>query len=213
MISTIPDNYALRARIEWDSRETINSRLVHDNLVSGPKAVTSAMLAAHPTRGAEPFFPSTSRRDRNLYVTSTYFPNSTQLPDKTGRQERVRLPGAFNPFTSNLDTDQNPAAIIREVRLSILEDNRFAPGDTDARMNERVFVYHSLPAEDSRAILNMSPVTQVDVWTRQSQPLSRMQRLQEDRDDSPISAPTGSFPSSYGAPWTTWTPARSYNAP
>jgi hypothetical protein len=56
-----------RQRMEWDTRETINNRLWSDTMTAGPKMVMSAMLAAHPTRGAETMNPVTSRDDHRPY--------------------------------------------------------------------------------------------------------------------------------------------------
>lgn len=144
---------APRIRVEWDTRDTINDRLYSDMQASGSKTVTSAMLAAHPTHGAEPFMPSTSKMDPNLYIESSYFPDSTKALSPWGRQERARLPSTSNPYTNTLDTDMNPSAIIREVRRSIVEDNRFRSYDIESRILERVFTHHLLSAEDTRAIV------------------------------------------------------------
>jgi len=125
-------------RVEWDTRDTINTRLYSDMLASGAKAVTVAMLKDHPSHGARVMLPTTSRLDTNTYIDDNqYFPNAPGLPDGMGLQARARLPAQGidrNPFTSSLD-----GGVIREVRRSVIEDNRFSKDDTGARMVQRVF--------------------------------------------------------------------------
>ena len=144
---------APRIRVEPDTRDTINDRLYSDMRATGAKTVTSAMLAAHPTNGAEPFMPTTSKMDPNLYIEASYFPDSTKALSPWGRQERARLPSTNNPFTNTLDTDVNPSAIIREVRRSVVEDNRFRSYDIESRILERVFTHQQLSAAETRAIV------------------------------------------------------------
>lgn len=137
--SILSRSQELRMRVEWDTRDTINTRLYSDMLASGAKAVTVAMLKDHPSHGARIMLPTTSRMDTNTYIDSRnlYFPNAPGLPDATGLHARAMLPAQGidrNPFTSSLD-----GGVIREVRRSVIEDNRFSKDDTGARMVQRVF--------------------------------------------------------------------------
>ena len=147
--SKIPNNQSARIRVEWDTRDTANSRLYSDMISMGPKIVTSDMLATHPTHGAEAYMPTASRNDTGVYTGASYFPD--QLGVQNGRQERARLPGTIdsNPFLTSLE----PSQIVREIRRSVIEDNRFYNDDTDARINERVFTHQLITAEDTRAII------------------------------------------------------------
>lgn len=163
------NNQSARVRVEWDTRDTTNNRLYSDMLSMGAKTVTSEMLAAHPTHGAEAYMPTTSRKDTTVYVGSSYFPDQLGGLSVSGRQERARLPGPIdsNPFLSSLD----PSELVREIRRSVVEDNRFYKNDTDARISERVFTHQMLTAEDTRAIVErqvnaerLRPVT--DDWLR-----------------------------------------------
>ena len=145
--SNIPNNQSARVRVEWDTRDTTNNRMYSDMISMGAKTVTTAMLAAHPTHGAEAYMPTASRNDTTIYTSSSFFPDQLGGPSVSGRQERARLPGSIdsNPFLTSLD----PSEVVREIRRSVIEDNRFNRSDTDARINERVFTHH----EDTRNIV------------------------------------------------------------
>lgn len=157
--SQIPNNQSARVRVEWDTRDTANSRLYSDMISMGPKTVTSAMLDAHPTHGAEAYMPTASRNDTSLYTSLSFFPD--KLGTQNGRQDRARLPGTIdsNPLLNSLE----PSEVVREIRRSVIEDNRFYNEDTDARINERVFT-HQLSAERQVNAERLRPV--VDDWLR-----------------------------------------------
>ena len=141
-----------RTRVEWDTRDTANNRIFSDIQVAGPKVVTSAALAKHPTHGAEPFMPTVSRNDVNLYREESFFPDSKILPSASGMAERARLPQqdmSRNPYTSSVDIPD----LLREVQKSIGEDNRFRNTDTDARIVQRVFTDQMITAEMTRSIV------------------------------------------------------------
>ena len=141
-----------RTRVEWDTRDTANNRLFSDIQVTGAKVITSAALAKHPTHGAEPFMPTVSRNDINLYRGESFYPDSKALPSASGMTERARLPQqdlGKNPFTSSLDGPD----LLREVQKSVGEDNRFRNLDTDARIVQRVFTDHMITAEMTRSIV------------------------------------------------------------
>ena len=151
--SQIRNNESARVRVEWDTRDTVNNRLYSDMLTMGPKTVTTAMLASHPTQGAEPFMPTVSRKDENMYQGLSYFPNSEIQPSASGRRERARLPPpglAQNPYTAALDTDTE---YVRELRQSVVEDNRYNKDDTDARIMDRVFTHQLITAEMTKSIV------------------------------------------------------------
>jgi len=141
-----------RTRVEWDTRDTANNRIYSDIQVTGPKVVTSAALARHPTHGAEPFMPTVSRNDENLYREESFFPDSRGRPSASGMAERARLPQqdtSRNPFTSSIEGPD----LLREVQRSIVEDNRFRNTDTDARIIHRVFTDQLVTPEMTRSIV------------------------------------------------------------
>lgn len=141
-----------RTRVEWDTRDTANNRLYSDIQVTGPKAVTSAALANHPTHGAEPFMPTVSRNDSNLYREESFFPDSRARPSASGMVDRARLPQqdmSRNPYTSSVDGID----LLREVQRSVVEDNRFRNTDTDARIIQRVFTDQLVTPEMTRSIV------------------------------------------------------------
>ena len=157
-----------RVRIEWDTRDTANNRLVQDIYVSGAKTVTPAMLAEHPTRGAEPFMPSASRADINQYRTDGFYPSISTLPSAGGTVERSRLPrlDSSNPYLASLNPDLNMET--REIRQSVVEDNRFRTEDTDARILSRVFTDRLIPTEMRTSILERQ-ITASELFTASNQ--------------------------------------------
>jgi hypothetical protein len=95
--------------------------------------------------------PTVSRRDQNNYVESTYFPNSNFVD---GRQERPRLPSlSQNAYISDLDPE-DLGGITREVRQSVVEDNRYRNENTDSRILERVFTHKLITAEMTKSIID-----------------------------------------------------------
>jgi len=141
-----------RARVEWDTRDTANNRLFSDIQVTGPKAVTSAALAKHPTHGVELFMPTVSRNDMKQYREETFFPDSRALPSASGMVDRARLPQqdtSRNPYTSSIEG----TGLLREVQNSVIEDNRFRNMDTDSRIVQRVFTDQMITAEMTRSIV------------------------------------------------------------
>jgi hypothetical protein len=143
-----------RVRLEWDTRDTANNRLFQNMLVAGAKTVTPAMLAEHPTRGAEPFMPTQSKFDVNQYSSGGFYPDSAAFPSASGLVERPRLPrlDASNPYLSSLDVE-SPEALCREIRHSVIEDTRFRTDDTDSRIINRVFTDRLIPTEMRTSIV------------------------------------------------------------
>lgn len=144
-------NESVRVRAEWETRDTMNNRLFSDIMVTGPKAVTSAMLASHPSAGAETFMPSAARQDQRSYVTDSYFPDS-----RTSERGRTMLPPRSlnqNQYTASLDIDGDPHNTVRELQSSVKEDTRFTNEDTGIRIMERVFTHQWVPAELTRTIV------------------------------------------------------------
>lgn len=112
-----------RQRMEWDTRETINNRLWSDTMTAGPKMVMSAMLASHPTRGAETMNPVTSRDDHRPY--------------------RDPATASARPEDGNL---------IRELSATIKESNLNRIEDVSVRMAGRTFEHQWLPDTLTREI-------------------------------------------------------------
>ena len=158
-----------RVRLEWDTRDTANNRLFQNMLVAGAKSVTPAMLADHPTRGAEPFMPTASKYDVNQYKSGGFYPDSTAFPSASGHVERPRLPrlDACNPYLSSLDT-QKPETLAREIRHSVVEDTRFRTDDVDSRIINRVFTDRLVPTEMRTSIVERN-VAASELFTASNQ--------------------------------------------
>jgi hypothetical protein len=158
---------APRIRIEWDTRDTLNHRLWADNMASGPKAVTSAMLAAHPSAGAETMMPSAGRQDYRHYhpsgtdaigvggtgaIGAPMRPAAgglaTGLP---GMLERPGMPRAGAWFDTSQMDSQNA---IRDVRGVIRENNLGRGDDVAARIQERVFQNQWMTPDTMRTIVD-----------------------------------------------------------
>lgn len=135
-------------RAEWDTRDTINNRVWTSIQVAGPKAVTTQMLAAHPTAGADPSMPAAARQDNRPYGDSgSYF------PDVRGN-ERPRIPPASlfqNAWLDGFDVEGGGAA--RELRSAVREQ---APNEADisARIAGRTFQNQWIPPAVTQRIVN-----------------------------------------------------------
>ena len=142
-----------RQRLEWETRDTINNRLWADTLDAGPKAVTTAMLAAHPSHGAETMQPSDSRTDRRPYLPGVqYFPDA---PDPRSGQvpERPTLPPKSlfqNPWSYGYNIEAGDVA--HELRGTVKETNRFYTEDVSARMAGRTFEHQWIPPEVTKSL-------------------------------------------------------------
>ena len=158
-----------RVRLERDTRDTANNRLFQNMLVAGAKTVTPTMLAEHPTKGAEPFMPTTSKYDVNQYSSGGFYPDSTSFPSTSGQVERPRLPrlDSSNPYLASLDT-QKPEALCREIRHSVVEDTRFRKDDVDSRIINRVFTDRLIPTEMRTSIVERN-VAASELFTASNQ--------------------------------------------
>jgi len=138
-----------RVRAEWETRDTINNRLWADTISAGAKAVTTAMLEAHPSHGAQMLQPSVARNDKR-----PYHDNGVQyFPDSTNQLERPSLPPKSlfqNPWSAGYDIENGDIA--RELRGVVKENNRFLTEDVSARMAGRTFEHQWIPAEKTREI-------------------------------------------------------------
>jgi len=159
--------------MEWETRDTLNHRLWADTMASGPKAVTAAMLAAHPSAGAETMMPSAGRLDHRYYgeaslgggggcgtgMLSGMAPigapmrpaaggAATGLP---GMLERPGIPTANAWYdTSQMET----VNAIRDVRGVIRENNGGRADDVAARIQERTFQNQWMTPDTLRSIVD-----------------------------------------------------------
>jgi len=150
-----------RIRVETDTRNSMNERVWGMVQNMGPTAVTTAMLAAHPTAGAENFQPRTTRDDHRPYAPTNTIA-TPYFPDEKGAGSRPRLPESslwanphfegWNP--ENVDT-------MRELRSVVKEDNRFRVDDTSLRVSARAFEHQwkpSVSVEQLAAAERLRPV-------------------------------------------------------
>jgi len=146
-----------RTRVEWDTRDTMNSRMWADTLSSGPHDVTAAMLAAHPTAGAHAAMPSSGRQDERPYGESAAnhwmvpgTPASLRMP---GVQERPNAPphSVFqNSWFSGVPVDGD---VSREMRGVVKETNVGRSMDAAGRYMERTFQNQWMPSEVRQGIV------------------------------------------------------------
>lgn len=159
---------APRTRLEWDTRDTMNNRLWADMEVTGPKAVTSAMLAAHPTAGAEAWMPTAGRLDRRSYVgwgdpteshhgvwgaagtTPVGGAQGVGFSHMPGAQERPTVP-AYGAWTMGVDAAGVNAA--REMRGVVKETMAGREEDASARASERLFQNQWMTRDDQQRIV------------------------------------------------------------
>lgn len=157
-----------RTRLEWETRDTMNNRLWADVQITGPKTVTPAMLAAHPTAGAEAWMPSAGRMDRRSYVSwgepaeshHGIWSAAGTVPvggapgvgfsHMPGAQERPTAP-THGAWMGSTDAESVNAA--REVRGVVKETLAGREEDSSARVTERLFQNQWLTREDQQRIV------------------------------------------------------------
>jgi len=147
-----------RTRVEWDTRDTMNSRMWADMLSSGPHDVTAAMLSAHPTAGAHAAMPSSGRQDERPYGESAA--NSWMIPG--GSNGALRMPGVQerptapphsvfqNAWLSGVPVDGD---ISREMRGVVKETDVGRSMDAAGRYMERTFQNQWMPSEVRQGIV------------------------------------------------------------
>lgn len=133
-------NEANRVRMEWDTRNTMNSRYYEQTQNMGPTAVTAAMLQEHPTHGAEPFLPSSGRQDERPYHSAASGGVPQFFPDTMDPVQRPRLPPSSvwqHPYLNDVDAES--PNLTREFRTSVVEENRGRHEDISVRSASRTF--------------------------------------------------------------------------
>jgi hypothetical protein len=129
-------------RNEWETRDTINNRVFADTMSSGPKAVTSATLSAHPSNGAMTMNPSSGRQDQRPYDTGQYFPDKQGHPG--ARPERPSHSLFQNSWLDGFDVESRD--VTRELRGAVKEENRSRDADISHRLVGRTFDHQWLPS-------------------------------------------------------------------
>lgn len=136
---------APRMRLEWDTRDTTNNRLWSDIQVTGPKAVTSAMVSSHPTHGANIMNPTVSRQDTRMYTNEEYFPVAVPRPGEA--PQRPSIP------TQKYSPESNPNTV-RGFSGAVKENNSFRTEDRSIRIMERNFTHQWLSPEMTQTIVS-----------------------------------------------------------
>jgi hypothetical protein len=143
--ATLPRaNETPRQRVEVDTRGAINTRFWENLQISGPTAVSAAMVAAHPTHAVSDQQPSSSRHDTREWTAGAAPP---YFPDARGPGERARLPPSSvwaNPHFDGWDPENRDTA--RELRFAVKEETRFRGDDASLRGTQRQFEHQWLPA-------------------------------------------------------------------
>ena len=165
-------------RAEWETRGTINHRMWADTVSAGPKAVTVAGLAAHPSAGAETMMPSSGRRDVREYgeagavewfapppgarPTAQSVTRSAPTLSSTGGvawpgvQERPMAPPHSlwqSSWLSGFDVEGGAGAVTRELRGVVREaPGGFAGEDAAGRFLSRQFNNQWMSVEERQRI-------------------------------------------------------------
>ncbi len=142
-------------RVEWDTRDTMNNRHWTAVQVGGAKAVTSAMLGAHPTAGAEPMMPSAARQDSRAYgEAGGFFPDAR--PTDSGRPMMPSRSHMHNPWFDGFNTESPGAA--RELRGAVYEHRHTQPQDAATRILQRQLEHQWIPP----TVTNQMVAAQID---------------------------------------------------
>jgi hypothetical protein len=162
-------------RAEWETRGTINHRMWADTVSAGPKAVTVAGLAAHPSAGAETMMPSSGRRDVREYGEAgavEWFsppPGTRSAPIGGGSapigggsvawpgvQERPAAPPHSlwqSSWLSGFDVEGGAGGVTRELRGVVREaPGGFAGEDAAGRFLARQFNNQWISVEERQRI-------------------------------------------------------------
>lgn len=151
-----------RVRVEWDTRSAISRRHYEAVQNKGPTAVTSAMLQAHPTHGANPFMPISGRQDERPYAPDS---GPVFFPDAPLSIERPMLPPRTLYANSYFaDIDQSDLNVSRELRGVVHEENNGRGRELGlaARMVERNFTNQWTPPLSLDAAANFTRPGQDD---------------------------------------------------
>lgn len=160
-----------RTRLEWETRDTMNNRLWADMEVSGPKTTTPAMLAAHPTAGAEAWMPTAGRTDRRSYVgwggdshhgMWSVAAGGGTVPvggapgvgfmNMPGIQERPAVP-TTGAWLDAGGVDREGPNASRELRGVIKEDLTGREEDASGRVEQRTFQNQWMSRDDQQRIV------------------------------------------------------------
>lgn len=152
-----------RIRMEWDTRDSINNRLWADTMATGAKNVTSAMISAHPSAGAERMMPAAGRQDQRHYHESGR-PETGAHVGAPLRQARggleTGLPGMLErPGIPKAATWFDPASMdthnaIRDTRGVVRENNGGRSDDVAARLEQRAFQNQWMTTDTLRTIVD-----------------------------------------------------------
>jgi hypothetical protein len=137
-------NEAHRMRVEPDTRHSINTRFWESVQISGPTAVSAAMVAKHPTHAVSDQMPSQARTDHRQWVAGAAPP---YYPDVTGPGQRPMLPPSSvweNPHFTGWDPEHRDTT--RELRFAVKESMGYQQEDASLRSAQRQFAHPWLPA-------------------------------------------------------------------
>lgn len=146
----------VRIRREVNTRDAINSRLWEGLPYQAARIPTSKDIAESQKPVVLDMNPINSRTVERSYATSvSYFPDAGRTADGTvrrGESAGGTLPGAFmdNPYLQRLDAVKDSRNINRELRGTVVEDNKLLQLDTSTRLVERNFSHRWVPDAEKR---------------------------------------------------------------
>lgn len=170
-LSRVREGDGARLRMEWDTRDTMNNRLWDATVSTGPKTVTSAMLASHPTGGANIHMPIASRHDARIWSSATV---ATVAATTAAAAAAPTMSSIYkSPMFTGMDVDK---VGLQELRGAIREDSRYRDEHTSRRITERMFDTQWVPKADAARIVAEQIAAAdklrfgADDWTRQYRP-------------------------------------------
>ena len=132
-------NAGVRIRVEPNSRDAMNSRILEQMPFTAARNITPKDILNATKPLVQDMNPIDSRRGVNSYKQSVeFFPDADT---KTGIQPKPKEPERFmqNPYLQRLDAANEPRQIVRELRSAVTEDNREKYLDLSQKIANRNF--------------------------------------------------------------------------
>ena len=143
-----PTGSGIRIRVEPNSRDAMNSRILEQMPFTAARNITPKDILNSTKPIVQDMNPIDSRRGVNSYKQAVeFFPDADT---KTGIQPPVKAPERFmqNPYLQRLDAVNEPRQIVRELRSAVTEDNREKYLDLSQKIANRNFSHVLIQGSD-----------------------------------------------------------------
>jgi hypothetical protein len=143
-----PTGSGIRIRVEPNSRDAMNSRILEQMPFTAARNITPKDILNSTKPIVQDMNPIDSRRGVNSYKQAVeFFPDADT---KTGIQPPAKEPERFmqNSYLQRLDAVNEPRQIVRELRSAVTEDNREKYLDLSQKIANRNFSHVLIQGTD-----------------------------------------------------------------